>query len=801
MKPSHRLLIGVTLLLFAVAVLPLILGTGTLYTRDVLTGHHAMKAAQAEVMQDGQLPILDPWRSGGQPSMGNPNSVPLYPTNLLYLVAPSLWAMNAHFWIHWLLAPFAMAWLGRSWSLGRSAAWVAGVCYAASGFFLSLFNLYNLVAGAALAPALIAASLDAAGPHRRPTAWLEVGGLWGLMILSGDPLFAALALGLAILAVVYRGISEPSEEPWHAAAPRFAKAFGLPLGLGTVLAAPMLVEFWRILPLSFRGYWQFSPESALSQSWNPLSALEWWIPSVFGAPDFTFWGFRFYGGNPPLLYSLYPGVLCLGLMVAAGWSKGSETTARAHRWGWAVVLLGLFVALGAWNPVIHALLALPGASLLRYPVKVFLVVAIGASLICGLGFERLGEPAGRRRLGWTLGALAAFFFTAWISLARLPMGLGDFLRGLDPRLAGPLFAGELRRLQHQTLLSLILVGVLAAALYLGGRRPRLGGVLLIVVHVLGQTTLLGPLIHADDMEPYTSDSPVLEWVSEDSRIVHGSFNEIFGRRPGSPLEIFPDPRFFWLSRVHFHELQPFAGIPRGLRYELFHTPEGLDSFFLVSLTRAMPRLDDAGRLQILRALGVDTLLLPRPLDPSTDAGVRLQATVPSAAAALHIYKVLGHAEDFELVGTVRRTPHMDAALSALTDPTFDPRTMVVLPESADGPQDDQPRPKGTVEVLEDTLETSTLTVDSPQGGVLLTQRSYHDIYRVTVDGEPVEPLVGNIQRLAVEVPPGRHEVHIEIDRGPFRLAWVGAFLALLGLVGTVWRSMRVEHDTGTGAVP
>ena len=74
-----------TMLLLAGALLPVIVGVETLYTRDVFGVHLEMKAFQAEAMRSGYMPLIDPYRAGGQPHLGNLNTVPLYPDNLLIL--------------------------------------------------------------------------------------------------------------------------------------------------------------------------------------------------------------------------------------------------------------------------------------------------------------------------------------------------------------------------------------------------------------------------------------------------------------------------------------------------------------------------------------------------------------------------------------------------------------------------------------------------------------------------------------------------------------------------------------------
>ena len=432
-----------TLLLLLAAVLPLVLGTHTLYRRDVFNIHLPMKWVQAQAMKEGYLPLVDPYRSGGQPHLGNPNTVPLFPTNLLFLFASVIWSLNAHFWIHLLLAPITFYWLGRSWGLGREASWAAGVVYAGSGFFLSTLNLYNMVAGITWAPALVAGLLRVSagtGAGRfvgveaaRGESSVEAGGpvavagtgrflvatalVWALLLLGGDPMTAAVALAIGGSALLFRfglgGIR------W--------KATLVALGLGTLLAAPQLVEFARILPLSFRGFMGYSPEAAMAGSWNPATAAEWLVPFAFGLPDLTFWGGRFFSGEQPLLFTLYPGVLALVLVAMSG-----RPRSRVAWWAWALVAAGLFFAMGRYNPAIGWFLSIGGAKLLRLPVKLWLLVAMGGGVLCGLGFERLLAQERPKRFGRILAAFALLYLAGWLWLTLAGGSIQDAVAGLLP---------------------------------------------------------------------------------------------------------------------------------------------------------------------------------------------------------------------------------------------------------------------------------------------------------------------------------------------------------------------------------
>ena len=308
MKGIRWVLVVPVLVVLIASMAPLITGSETLFLRDVFNTHLEKKWVQSEAMRAGQIPLIDPLRDGGQPHVGNPNTVALYPDNVLYLLAPFFWAFNAHFWLHLLVAPFTGYWMCRSWGLGRQASWVAGVCFASSGFFLSTMNLFNLIAGVAWTPALVASFLDLAGKRRPAAAIATTSLIWTLILLAGDPMIALMALGTAWCALLFQ--AGPRRMPWS----RLLAS----ISLGTLIAAPQLIEFLRILPLSFRGHQGFSVGGATAASWNPVTIGEWFIPFMFGKPDLTFWGQRFFGGDPPLFPSLFPGVLTFLLVASSG---------------------------------------------------------------------------------------------------------------------------------------------------------------------------------------------------------------------------------------------------------------------------------------------------------------------------------------------------------------------------------------------------------------------------------------------------------------------------------------------------
>ncbi len=764
-----------TLLLIGAAVLPLVLGVGTLYQRDVLHSHYPLKCAQAEMMGRGELAQVDPFRAGGQPLLGNLNGAPLYPTSLLLRVASPLWTLNAHFWLHWLLAPLAFYWFGRAWGLSRPAAWAAGAIYATSGHYLSQLNLYNLMVGTTLAPALSAAVMEAW--RGKPRRWLISGGLWTLLVLGGDPFLALMAFGLALTAAIVR-FRRPPLKWW-----RLPVAFAL----GTLIAAPQIVATWSILELSFRGYWRYTINAALAQSWDPRSSLELLLPMVFGEPNLGFWGQGLNGGNAPLFFSLYPGLLALGLLLYSGRPRRSE-----QFWAWLVALGGLLLALGAWNPLVRWLYGLPGTSLLRYPVKFWLLVAVGTALLAGVGFERLLRTGGQSLQ--RLLALLALPFVAGLAVLVLGTGrLTSALQRVAPDLLRVMLSEEIQRWTWLCLASLGILALGAAVLTLEHRGRRLMGALLLALHVGSQIYLLKPLYEEDSAFPYAEQPALLEHVSASDQIVHGGTSSLFGPRRGAVRELFPDLRGLWLERRYFAELYPFSGTRWGLRYEFNHSPEGLDSFFTVALVQAMKRLDDDARVRVLEASGVNTLILDRQLDPRALQRVELVAEQREVDHTVRVYRLPNAVPPIRFVGQVHSAPDMTAALTRLANPAFDPRLAVVLPGAPGEPAGDPAAL--AVQVSENEVQHLRATVRSEQGGTLVVQKTYLPIWRATIDGRPAQIEVADIHRMAVKVPAGEHQIRLWVADQSLRLSVAAAVAALLGLL--LLESGRPRGKTAT----
>jgi hypothetical protein len=761
------------LVLLGLRIAPLALGTKTLYLRDVFHTHLEMQVAKVEGLRHGVLPLLDPYRAGGQPLAGNPNAMAFYPDNLLYLAAGTFWALNAHFWLHLLLAPFAFYFMARALGLGREGAWAAGVLYALSGYFLSLLSFYNLIAGATLAPALVAACLHLSAGRRSAPMSLVVAALWALLILSGDPFTALVALVLSAGAVAV------GRDPRGSRIARPAAA----LAAGTLLATPQIVEFLRIVRTSYRGAAGYSKATLTLTSFHPVQAIEWLLPFVFGRPDRLgpagFWGERFYTGRPAYFFSLYPGLLAIALVAASLALRG-----RTVRFAQGLVLTGLFFSLGRFNPLAGWLIEHTGG-LLRYPIKFWLLVAFGGALLAGSAFEVLldaREARAARIFFLTLLGMALVFGSGWIFFRGWPEPARSFLGPQTPLVALADLDRERWRRAALCLASVLLLALLALLAAFARRRPRAGGALLLVAHAAAQLHLLGPLMTSDRVAPYTSPPPVLAFVPATSLVVNGSSEGLFSGA-GAPRADPPDDRAFWFDRRAFFDLYPFAGALWGRRYELNVSPEGLDSFLGAAARDAVRIATDLPRVRLLASWGVDRLLLERPIDREAQAEVRLLERLPGAWGPLYVYEIPGASPQVFLAARTLRAPDPQSALRLLEDASFDARSTVVVPGS--GPPTGGSG--GVVRIVTLDPERLSAEVNAAAPAVLVVQRAFLPLYCARVDGRPATLRIANLHRIGVDVPAGRHRVDLWIDRRPLRASIGAVVLGACSLAGLAWR--------------
>ncbi|MGH9367679.1 MAG: hypothetical protein ACRD3M_08400, partial [Thermoanaerobaculia bacterium] len=184
--------------LFALPLLPEILGTRRLVFRDAQITHWPWRRVAAASLASGRAPFVNEGASGGQPLLANPNAVLLYPTLLLEKLVPPASAFNLHYLLQVLWAFFGARLLARRLGQSEGAAFLSGAAYAFSGTMLSYASGFaNSSAAAAWLPwcGAAALSLARAAGWREALARLPALALaLGLQLLAGEPAISLLTL-------------------------------------------------------------------------------------------------------------------------------------------------------------------------------------------------------------------------------------------------------------------------------------------------------------------------------------------------------------------------------------------------------------------------------------------------------------------------------------------------------------------------------------------------------------------------------------------------------------------------------
>jgi hypothetical protein len=739
-RDERRALAAVALAALAVwlaVAAPLLAGRRTLYFRDVFSNHVPVKAFGAAELRAGRVPAFNPTWGLGQPFRGNPNALPLYPGNALYLVLPFWSAFNAHYVLHWLLGALGMAALARALGVGAAGALAAGLTYGGCGWTLSALSFYNLVAVAGWWPWVL---WGAARGGRRGTA--GAGLACGLALLAGEPVTAALGVvPLAGIAVARRG--------WR----RGLGAVAAILGLGALVALPQIVAAARVLPFTYRVARGMVASQAAAFALHPLRLLELVVPLPFGWPTWLgahgWWAWRV-APRVPYFLSLYVGLAGLWLALAA---------ARRAR-AWAALAAAALVLAWLGGHAGQALVALSGGTF-RYPEKFLAWFALAAPLLVARGVDLARAGAlGWRAPAWTGGGLA--LAGGALALGRSPL-VATVAARVPPARAEA--AAAIAATQSRLLvLALFAAGALLALAAVAIRRRSGAGLALLQLAGLLQ---LWPLLPVDRTAPYRTAPAWTARLPAGAAVVNSTVNH----PPWTP-EARPRVRDAPLAAIKRDQaltLGPAPGVLQGLTYPAAPDLEGLSTPPQTVVTTYLATAGWSERGRWLRVLGVDAAALVgapalpdlEPLDELVRHGiryrlVRVRDPAPAAWWPPAVAVVPGAAP---------------ATVGVAADPVA--RVVVERPVAH--------RPGGAVRLLAAGPDRVELDVRSP-GGLLVVRRAYHPLWAARSGGARLEILPVNLTLLGVVVPAGEHRVVLAVGEGPETAAMAIALVATTAIL-------------------
>lgn len=394
-------------------------GGRVLFASDFHLAFEPLRGALGRAWRSG-LPLWNPALGSGETFVASPFAAALYPPNLVFatdLSSParllSLLAVGHALWGAlgtWLL-------LRRRGRSEAASALGAGVV-ALAGPALSATSYVLLATTASWLPwlFLLETRLGAArGRRARIGAAVVFAATFLATLLSGEPfVLAAGLLGLSLSAAL-----SGAERP-----PRHAARLALAAGAALLVASPWLVAVGRHLAASERSV-PLGPGHASTWSLHPLEAPGLLFPRLYGNPmslgEDRDLAAALHGGSPPLLASLYVGLLVAGLAALGAARAREEGAARAD----ALLLVALvLLALGRHGPLAWLPADVPVLSAARFPVKWLVPAVLPLALLAARGLDRLVEIAAPPRGGRVVVAALALLALPAVLAAGSSLGLG-----------------------------------------------------------------------------------------------------------------------------------------------------------------------------------------------------------------------------------------------------------------------------------------------------------------------------------------------------------------------------------------
>ncbi len=784
--------------LFALPLLPEIVGARRLVFRDAQITHWPWHRTAMEAWREGRVPFVNAAASGGQPLLANPNAALLYPTMLLEALVPPACAFNLHYLLHVLWAFFGARALAARLRMPRGPALLAGVAYAFSGMMLSYGSaFFNSSAAAAWLPWCAAAAVDlarAGTPVERLRSGAAAAIAFGMQLLAGEPALSLLTLLFAAALSLGHALAVAGGRARRAGS---VLARALAAGIGAAaIAAPLLLPLQAIVKFTYRGQHLYSERAFGASPFALWRTIEWFFPRFSGDPGALgaggHWQYALHAGDLVYIWCVSFGVVPLLLVATASLSR--DFWDRRARWLAAGAAISLLFSLGTSLPLYRFLFSIGWMRRLRYPIKFYLVTTVCVALLAGLAAERWRKrPAGRREaiLLAAIGLLYACAFFAAGKGGPLDQAVRPFLSNLKAS-SDALLASIRATFRGDALLGLAAAAAVAAAIGIGRRKASEGYLLGLAAVLLSLPWGLPLFVSADEKDLERSPAILSSLAGPGRLYVSHAIPEFNVLASGTAHPRLP-ARVSQFARVQIEELVPDTGSPFGVEYLFDSDPDGSYGFYNRLADEVLAASTPGQAERLLRAFGASWIL--------EDEDQRLPGAQPVTGIAiagrrLVLSRIPGPVAPLRWAGREFRRTSLSAALELVRSEAFSPDSDIVLPGRANR----EPAAGGSTATFSAPRvesDRAQAQIEAAGPGYAVFSRTYFPSWKARVDGRAAPVLVANGRDLAVAVPAGRHRVEFEYDPAPFQLG-VGlqatALLAVLPLCALSLRRRRRRGD-------
>ncbi len=416
----------------------------------------------------GGPPLWNPYSLSGSPLVDNLQAAMLYPLRWpFYFIEDWRSYYGPFHFIHYLVALAGAVVLLRALGLGAWPALVGAFVYGGGGHMAGRIINPTIFYGCCWLPWLLAA---AAGSRRRHH-WLATLAAAMIFTIGSPHLMFYGFIGFGVVWLIQVG-SPLWRERGPGPAAREATRSALHLALGFVLAMPTLIPGILRVTKSVRTHASVADNLADSLAWGEL------VPALLGGT---------LGGVYPeyIDKALYVGPVVLALIVTLLTGRAAWRDRRV--WcGVALVLFGLWFALGKNAGIQFIMPWVPGFSKLAGPGRGLVLAALGLAVLTALALERFHLLSLKRwALVW-LGLAAIGFMVFFTRSWQLNIPEGSAPYGDDWLIAWLLAPESLGRRLFLWVEAGVGLSLLGLVFFLGRRYRRLGFALtgLVVVMLL-----------------------------------------------------------------------------------------------------------------------------------------------------------------------------------------------------------------------------------------------------------------------------------------------------------------------------
>ncbi len=761
-----------------------------------------------DLCRRGFLPYWNPYLNYGQPVLANPNLLFFYPFTLFIVLFPVDAAFTAHFLVHFAWGGIGVYVLGRSWGQTWRGALFAALFFMLSGPVLSLGDLYNQSACAAWIPwALFVTDRALASPRLR--LWIVLIMIFSFQWLAGEPMTMLATFGLCVAYAFYRRghWSRLCSKPNF----RLLVTFFL-VGVGMLLlCAAQFLPAASLLSESRRGVQGLRFRETANWAVNPFSLPQLIVPDFFGsgiaAP--TGWLWLMSDSNLPYFISVFLGfVPVFGAL--AGWALG-----RDERRKFAAGAAGIFLLLsfGHFTPVFAlAYLLIPPLAVVRYPVKLLVVVTFLLAILAGWGFDSLLSQSApwkthRRRLlaplYVSLAGIIAALLMAWVSPNLILSPTRQILSKLGENPFNirqmPDFLITMLRYQLPGLAGFFLGGIVLAHGLEQRKRWARPGLYAFALLAIGQ--LVTANSGANPTVPktfFTYRPPVLNQFKDPPGTYRvASFWPVVETPEIGNVQTYINfeslPEAADLGPAGQGAFQPRSQLATG---SMLNDVEGSIN---LDLERSLPPyLYDVEIYQdrhVKDPLHVDCLLgrtnvkyIIRPRAADSMAVRPLGEVFNGSSLPSKLYEDMCFLPRAYVAGNSLFTTDSNETLDYLAWPEFDAVNSVILAVPAGSfPKVSGSAPAGDVEIVHRDPNSVTLRAQLTRPGYVVLLDRYDPNWLASVDGHPTPVVRANQIFRAVYADMGTHEIRFEYHQRGFHLGLAISLLTLAALAALYFK--------------